>query len=168
VQSFLPAVRCYRLLLIKCAVKALDFRGCNSRPAGNWFAPPDGNRSRLFSVNEKHSFLGITLRAAGRALVRLKGVLSLHGPRPRCQTRQEKAIADLQGRLQPLLLRPQACPDCITLPKRALAGEARNASGREAFATEQPLAPPTVANGDQAQRDRQEIREDDLDSGLGF
>jgi hypothetical protein len=56
-------------------------------------------------------------------------------------TRQEKAIADLQGRLQPLLLRPQACPDCITLLKRALAGEARNASGREAFATVPPPAP---------------------------
>jgi hypothetical protein len=56
-------------------------------------------------------------------------------------TCQEGAIADLQGSLQPLLLGPQACLDCITLPKRALAGEALDASGREAFATEQPLTP---------------------------
>ena len=55
-------------------------------------------------------------------------------------TCQEKAIADLQGSLQPLLLGPQACRDCITLPKSSLAGEALNASGRESFATEQPLA----------------------------
>jgi hypothetical protein len=56
-------------------------------------------------------------------------------------TCQEKAIADLQGSLQPLLLGPQACPDCIPLPKRALAGDVRNANRCEAFATEQPLAP---------------------------
>ena len=30
-----------------------------------WFAPPDGNRSRLFLGNEKPSFLGISMRAAG-------------------------------------------------------------------------------------------------------
>jgi len=27
-------------------------------PPANWFAPPDGNRSRLFLGDEKHSFLG--------------------------------------------------------------------------------------------------------------
>jgi hypothetical protein len=26
-------------------------------PTANWFAPPDGNRSRLFLGNEKHKFL---------------------------------------------------------------------------------------------------------------
>src|ERR1700721_2907148 len=41
--------------------KALDIGGCNSLP-GNWFAPPDGKRSRLFLTNEKHSFLRISLR----------------------------------------------------------------------------------------------------------
>ena len=46
-------------------------------PPGNWFAPPDGNRSRLFSVTEKHSVLGISLRAAGRAPVRLPGDFEL-------------------------------------------------------------------------------------------
>jgi hypothetical protein len=34
------------------------------------------NRSRLFLRDEKHSFLGISLRAARRALVRLPGVLN--------------------------------------------------------------------------------------------
>jgi hypothetical protein len=33
--------------------------------AGNWFAPPNDNRSRLFLSNEKHSFPGTSLRAAG-------------------------------------------------------------------------------------------------------
>jgi hypothetical protein len=37
--------------------KALDFGGRNSRPA-NWFAPPGGNRSRLFLSNEKAQFSG--------------------------------------------------------------------------------------------------------------
>jgi hypothetical protein len=35
---------------------ALAFSRCNSRSAGNWFAPPDGNRSRLFLGNEKAQF----------------------------------------------------------------------------------------------------------------
>jgi hypothetical protein len=34
---------------------------------------PGINLSRLFLRNEKHSFLGISLRAAGRALVHLPG-----------------------------------------------------------------------------------------------
>jgi hypothetical protein len=34
--------------LKQCPAKALDFIGCKSRPQ-TWFAPPDGNRSRLFS-----------------------------------------------------------------------------------------------------------------------
>ena len=35
-------------------------------PPGNWFAPPVGNRTRLFLSNEKHMFLGIFHAAAGR------------------------------------------------------------------------------------------------------
>ena len=35
-------------------------------PPGNWFAAPDGKRGRLILSNEKRSFLGISLRAAGR------------------------------------------------------------------------------------------------------
>ena len=44
-------------------------------PPANWFAPPDGNRSRLFLATKKHSFLGISLRAAtsGAAPVSLRG-----------------------------------------------------------------------------------------------
>jgi hypothetical protein len=36
-------------------------------PPANWFAPPDGNRSRMWCVSEtqKYNFLGISLRAAG-------------------------------------------------------------------------------------------------------
>ena len=37
-------------------------------PLGNWVAPPDGNRSRLFL-----SFLGISLRAAGHHQFRCWG-----------------------------------------------------------------------------------------------
>jgi hypothetical protein len=35
-------------------------------PPRNWFAQPDGNRSRLFPSKEKHSFLRISLRAEGQ------------------------------------------------------------------------------------------------------
>jgi hypothetical protein len=35
-------------------------------PPRNWFAQPDGNRSRLFPSKEKHSFLRISQRAAGQ------------------------------------------------------------------------------------------------------
>lgn len=42
--------------------KPLDSSGSMLRPQ-TWFPPPDANRSRLFLGNEKHSFLGISLRA---------------------------------------------------------------------------------------------------------
>ena len=37
-------------------------------PPGNCFVPPDGNRSRFFRSNEKHNFLGISLREQGEPI----------------------------------------------------------------------------------------------------
>jgi hypothetical protein len=54
----------------KCAIKGTGLKR-KKIPPGNWFPPPDGNRSRLFLSNEKHNFLGISQRAAARALGRL-------------------------------------------------------------------------------------------------
>ena len=41
---------------------------------GNWFAPPDGKRSRLFLTNEKHSFLGISTAGSRAKPISSKGV----------------------------------------------------------------------------------------------
>src|ERR1700723_3189193 len=51
--------------------------GGNSRPETGLLHPMP-MESRLFLGGEKHSFLGIFLRAAGRALVRLKGVTPVY------------------------------------------------------------------------------------------
>ena len=56
--------------------KGLVHSGMKS-PPGDWFAPSDGNRTRLFLGNEKHSFLAISLRVEGRAQVRLPGGFEL-------------------------------------------------------------------------------------------
>jgi hypothetical protein len=44
-------------------------------PPGNWFPPPDGNRSRLFPNNEKHSFPGFPCGQQGGTGVPLPGIL---------------------------------------------------------------------------------------------
>jgi hypothetical protein len=51
----------WRRLAKECALKAVGLQRVRF-PPGNWFAPPRGNRSLLFLSNEKHSFLGISLR----------------------------------------------------------------------------------------------------------
>jgi len=86
---------------------------------------------RIFDGKDPEDFFSRTAGALPEypAGTEARQIVAANKNRVWCQTRQEKAIADLQGRLKPLLLRPQACPDCITLPKRALAGEASNANG---------------------------------------